>query len=260
MPDANSTNEGQPRFAFFDLDHTIIPHDTQLLFCNYVLHHEGWRRLFHVPFFLCIPLAACRVFGDRSMKRIFLGYLWGMKKDRLAGLAEKFANEEFPKQAYPAIVGEVRRHKDEGRVTVLNTASPQIYAEPIARWLGFDHCYATRVDIPKRMRLHAKILGPNNKRAAKIDAMVDILPAGITGDNRRPIAGSVAYTDSVNDTPLLDIAEIGYVVNPSKSFDEIRATRGWHLLKPPTPYHGKWGNYWAMVRQLLGVFPVASRR
>lgn len=88
MPDANSTNESEPRFAFFDLDHTIIPHDTQLLFCNYVLHHEGWRRLFQVPFFLCIPLAACRMLGARAMKRIFLGYLWGMKKDRLAELLQ----------------------------------------------------------------------------------------------------------------------------------------------------------------------------
>jgi hypothetical protein len=30
------------RYAFFDLDHTLLPFDTQTLFCNYVLHrHPG---------------------------------------------------------------------------------------------------------------------------------------------------------------------------------------------------------------------------
>ncbi len=42
-------------YAFFDLDHTLLPFDTQALFCNFVLRRERWRTWRHVTFVpLCI--------------------------------------------------------------------------------------------------------------------------------------------------------------------------------------------------------------
>ena len=38
-------------FAFFDLDHTLLPFDTQALFCNFVLKRERGRTLKHLLFF-----------------------------------------------------------------------------------------------------------------------------------------------------------------------------------------------------------------
>lgn len=46
------------RFAFFDLDHTLLPFDTQALFCNFILQREGWRRVWLLWFLPCVPLAA----------------------------------------------------------------------------------------------------------------------------------------------------------------------------------------------------------
>ncbi|QQL45302.1 HAD family hydrolase [Sulfuriroseicoccus oceanibius] len=251
---ADTPSSAGKRYAYFDLDHTIIPHDTQLLFCNYVLQREGWRRLLLVPFLACLPLAAMRVLRARGMKRIFLGYLAGMKRERLDQLARDFATKEFRKHAYGEIIEEIDRLKAEGYVLILNTASPQIYAEPIAEELGFERCYATRVVIPERMKSLAEIVGPNNKRHAKIDAMADILPAGVTGDNIVAQPGALSFSDSKNDIPLLELAEEGFQVNPSESFRATGEERGWKLLTPKQPYHGEWGNRFAMLRQLFGVF------
>jgi len=64
-------------FALFDLDHTLLPHDTQALFCNFVLRREGWRRVFLIWFFLSLPFAALRLISLRTMKRVFSSYLVG---------------------------------------------------------------------------------------------------------------------------------------------------------------------------------------
>jgi hypothetical protein len=50
MPESRS-------YAFFDLDHTLLPFDTQALFCNFVLHRRPWRVFLHLLF---LPFALGR--------------------------------------------------------------------------------------------------------------------------------------------------------------------------------------------------------
>ena len=238
-----------PRFAFFDLDGTLLPWDTQLLFCNHVLRRRGWRRILLVPFLLLTPLAALHVLRSRAMKRVFLAYLWRIRRDDLAALAEEFADEVADRHLWPEMRAEVERHRAEGCVLVLNTASPAFYAEPTARRLGFDHCVATAVVVPGRMPLIAAIDGPNNKRAAKIDAMRarDILPP----DLALPDPRSWAYTDSAVDIPLLGCAGHGVLVHPRPDLAAQAAAHGWTIVRPvPAVPRGRW--LAAAVRMLFG--------
>lgn len=223
-------SDPHPRFAFFDLDGTLLPWDTQLMFCNHVLHRHGWRRVLLVPFFLCLPLAALRILRSRMLKRFFLSYLAGMDRAALGDLATAFAADVARHHVWPGMRAELEARRAGGCVLVLNTASPDIYAEAIARELGFHHCVATRVEIGTRMRVFPQITGPNNKRAAKISAMRErgILPPGTD----LPIPGSWAYTDSVVDVPLLECAEHGRLVHPSPAFAAAGIQRGWQILRP----------------------------
>lgn len=45
--------------AFFDLDQTLVPYDTQALFFQHVLHREWYRRAY-LLFFLPIGLLKAR--------------------------------------------------------------------------------------------------------------------------------------------------------------------------------------------------------
>ncbi|MDB4382073.1 haloacid dehalogenase-like hydrolase [Akkermansiaceae bacterium] len=45
-----------PEHVLFDLDQTIVPWDTQLVFRSYVLQQEGWRRALTLVFILFLPL------------------------------------------------------------------------------------------------------------------------------------------------------------------------------------------------------------
>jgi len=57
-------------YALFDLDQTLIPWDTQLLFCDFVVKRMPLRRLYLLIFLPMLPFA--KIIGTENMKRVFL--------------------------------------------------------------------------------------------------------------------------------------------------------------------------------------------
>lgn len=240
------------RYAFFDLDHTLLPFDTQTLFCNYVLHRHPWRIVLHAWF---APYAIGRALGlvsTATAKRAFLSYLWGMKRAHLRHLARDFARECVDSWIYPDLRAELLRHRHQGRKLVLNTASPDFYAEEIAAALDFDHCISTRFQIGNIVPLRPALIGTNNKREAKITAMTTHLPgvAALTAEQR---FHCWAYSDSPADIPLLEFAGNRVLVHPGSKlrahFPEVDVT----VLTPHRPYWGKLGDMLSALRQMLGL-------
>jgi HAD superfamily hydrolase (TIGR01490 family) len=245
------------RYAFFDLDGTLLPHDTQLLFANHVLRREPWRRALLLPFLAALPLAGVRLLRSRGMKRLFCGYLAGMAAENLDRHAREFAEKTVPAACFPEMLAEVERHRAEGRILILNTASPVFYATHIARVLGFDHCVATRVVVPARMPLVPQIDGPNNKRSAKLAAMVPLLPDSFNPVKPEPFPDSYAYSDSIVDLPLLACAEHKVTVNPRGKLREMAAGGGWRVVDLQGSYTSPAAHRLAGLQQLFGVFPEA---
>ncbi|MDB4286713.1 haloacid dehalogenase-like hydrolase, partial [bacterium] len=97
--------------VLFDLDQTIVPWDTQLVFRSYVLQQEGWRRALTLVFILFLPLN--KLLGAGGMKRVFHCYLWGMKRERLEELAASFVRDWLPLLTYPEIISEIEKHRAE---------------------------------------------------------------------------------------------------------------------------------------------------
>ena len=244
-------------YALFDLDHTLLPFDTQVLFCNFVLQREAIRRRLYVFIFaLFLPFALLRICSLRKMKRVFSSYLWRLPEERLRQLAREFAEEKVPQVVYPEVLAELKKHQQEGRVTILNSASPDVYAKEIARVLGFDHCVATRLRIEDPMPLIPRIDGPNNKHEAKIPPMIEqgMLPEGFDPERGDQLPDSYGYSDSRADVPLLSICEQGIMIHPSEAYAAIGRERGWTTMMPQQPYAGKWGGRWASIQQALGIY------
>ncbi len=240
-------------YAFFDLDHTLLPHDTQALFCNQVLRREGWRRVWLLWFLPCVPLAALRILSLRTMKRLFLGYLVGMRRETLEAHVAAFLESDFAAALYPEVVAEVERHRAEGRVLVLNSASPEFYLRGIAERLGFDHVVGTKVELPEQMPFLPAITGPNNKHGEKIVAMRAL---GLIPDEPEVLPDSWSYSDSSADLPLLELAEHAVMIHPGAKLAAIGEARGWRTMTPRRPYAGKWTGRLAMLRQVLGIYRV----
>ncbi len=240
-------------FAFFDLDHTLLPFDTQALFCDFVLKRERWRTWRHLEFVPVALVKACRLVRTVTAKRAFLGYLAGMKRETLAAYAKEFAEQCVKPWVYPELLAIIEEHRKASRVLVLNTASPDFYANEIARVLGFAHCIATRVELPEYLPSWPVVIGENNKHEAKIAAMKNALPA-VAHASVETLRDSWSYSDSAADLPLLEFVGNAVLVHPNASLTAIGKARGWPILQPARPYSGKLGDMAAVVTQMFGLY------
>ena len=246
-------------YAFFDLDHTLLPHDTQALFCNYVLKRERWRTVLHVIFLPFALLRLVRAVPTLRAKRAFMGYLWFMPRQRLQKYAADFALQSVLPWTYEAVMQEVERHRNEGRILVLNTASPDYYAHDIAKVLGFDYCVATKARLTDPLSLHP-VIAVNNKREEKIEAMLAEVPGVVDLTEAQRNEFCYAYSDSSADLPLLNFGGNAVLIHPSPSLATLGIRREWGLMHPPRPYRSRVGNLFAAVMQVLGLYPESPKQ
>lgn len=244
------------RIALFDLDHTLLPHDTQALFCNYVIKHEPWRIVLHGLFLPFALLRLARLVSTATAKRAFHSYLWGMPVEKLRKYARQFAGESVDGWMYPDLRAELMRHRHQGRLTILNTASPSFYAQAIAEHWEFDHWVATEVMVGERVPWLPKLEGTNNKRGVKIGAMERKVPR-VKDQSPADKKDSWGYSDSSADIPLLEYCGHRILIHPGKDLREHFAMDALAVeLKPKRPYRTKLGNMVCAIRQVLGLYPV----
>ncbi len=244
------------RLALFDLDHTLLPQDTQALFARFVFSRHPWRRLHLLLYGLCLFPALLGFLDTRAMKRVFFGILRGMTPDEVRDLAVQFARDLVPRGCYPELLSELERLRSEGFTLVLNSASPEFYVEAIGRELGFDHTVGTPLVLENPIPLIPKIDGPNNKHGQKLTAMME---RGIIERNE-VISGCWAFSDSRADLPLLGLAENPVAIHPAGELLRVATSRGWRILTPTRSYHGPVAQWTETLRHTLGLgspFPPA---
>jgi len=241
-----------------------------MLFCNYIMKKSRHRILFLALFLPVLPLAALKLIGAGSLKRIFLSFLYGLKKSEIEELSRDFVKKDVMHRMYPEMLEEVKKQKKAGARLILNTASPSFYVKYIAEELGFDACYATPIRVHDVMPLLPKLDGRNNKGLVKIVSMLKELPDAFQKefneaavDLKKPrayfpvtkIPHSAAFSDSPADLPMLRIAESGTLVNPSsEDFIQEGQNSGWTVRRPPRPYSSSFGEAKMYLQQIAGLY------
>ena len=231
--------------ALFDLDGTLIPWDTQMLFCDHVLKREGWRRAYLLFFAAFLP--AARVLGDEGMKRIFLCYLWRTDRAKLEEWVQEFVPGFFPGRCYAPLLERLEAHKQAGHLTVLASASPGFYAEEVGRVLGFDLALGTPVESRDVMPLLPELA--NHKGAEKVRRLSEILGPPLEGRWPR----SHGYSDSTADLPMLECCLENTLVNPSSRLTAIGQARGWEILRPAKPWKNRREHTLEVMRRITGL-------
>ncbi len=213
------------------------------MFRHFVVRREPWRLVFLPVFLVLLPLAPC--LGAGGMKRVFLAFLFGMSEERLAELSREFAGTIVP-SVYPEMRGAIAHHRESGDLLVLASASPECYVAEIGRELGFDLALGTPV--------HATGLFPeleNHKGAGKVERLRQRLP----GSCFDPAAGVAwhGYTDSHADLPMLGLCGRVTLVNPSAKFAALGRSKGWEIVRPERPWHGRMGFMCRALALLVGL-------
>jgi phosphatidylglycerophosphatase C len=231
--------------ALFDFDGTLIPWDTQVIFADHVLRQAPLRRLY-LPFFATFA-PFYKILGDEGLKRVFLSYLWRARREEIEGWAREFVADWVPAKCYPEVVAMLERHRAAGHLTVLASASPEFYVSEVGRVLGFDLALGTRVDFGATMPLLPDLR--NHKGAEKVRRLSEILGApGAEGWE-----ASHGYTDSTADLPMMRACRAGTVVNPSSRLSAIAESRGWEVVRPPTPWKGPRDKALRILRFAAGI-------
>ena len=195
--------------ALFDMDGTLFAGDSQLRFCRWILKRHGWRRLYLLWLVPMGILRGLHIINTQRMKRAFLAYAWGMKKDLLQQECQQFVQQEILQILYPSVLERLRAHQAAGDATVLCSASPDWWTRLVGKALGFSHTIGTPTALAERVELMPAIPAPGNNKGA--NKLVRLAAIGITH-------ADIGYTDSAADLPMLSICDKAVLVNPKSTF------------------------------------------
>jgi HAD superfamily hydrolase (TIGR01490 family) len=215
--------------AIYDLDRTITRRPTYTPFLLHCAARRAPWRLLLLPFVLVSMLAyALRLIDRARLKEINHQLLIGahIHPRDLQRLVESFADAQLRSNVRPGALMAIARDKAEGRRLVLATASYRLYADAIARRLGFDDVIGTGSVIGLDERVHAKIAGENCYGPAKLRMIADwVEKSGLTGKH-----GHVRlYSDHVSDRPAFEWADEPVAVNPHGKLRRVAEQRGWAI-------------------------------
>lgn len=200
------------RLVIFDLDRTIIRFGSYTPFLLwYAWHHAPHRLLLTPVMVLAMAAYKLKAFSRSRLKEIMFTMLVGAKPvAHIDEAADAFADMIVRGKCYTDALAAVARHKAEGDILVLATASYAFYAAPIARKLGFDHLVATTLAVRDGMVI-PRIEGDNCYGAAKRTMTQQLIRARKLDDYK-----TLFYTDDHSDIPTLDLADAAVAVNPTR--------------------------------------------
>jgi HAD superfamily hydrolase (TIGR01490 family) len=219
----------QREAAFFDLDKTLLPGSSL-----FPLARELYRRKVFTArdiVRMTTDQLAFRVFGAENMEHAArardasLEAIRGRPRAEIIELGRSVATEELIPRLYPQAVDLIGRHKQAGREVYVCSASPEDYLMLLAQELGLDGVVGSRAEVDADDRYTGHMLGElchNEEKARRVRELADA--RGID------LARSYAYSDSVNDLPMLDLVGFPVAMNPDRTLRQIARQRGWQRL------------------------------
>jgi len=215
--------------AIYDMDRTVTRTGTYswfLLHC--AVRRAPWRLLFVPVVALAMLAYALRLIDRGRLKeinhRLMLGHR--IHPHQLKPLVESFAERQVATNVRPGAREAIARDKKQKRRVVLATASYRLYADAIAKRLGFDDVIGTGSIIGLDERVHAKIAGENCYGPAKLRMIAEwVEKSGLKGAH-----GHVRfYSDHVSDQPAFEWADEPVAVNPHGKLRRLAEQRGWQI-------------------------------
>jgi HAD superfamily hydrolase (TIGR01490 family) len=216
------------QLALFDLDHTLLSGDSDVLWCDFLFAQglvdanfmERSAEMAHrYGAGTVIPKAYCDFYA---------GTLAGRTPATLQPLCERFLNgwirPRIPEDARALLA----RHREAGDTLVLTTATNRAISEPTATELRVDHYICTELEQIEG-RFTGRTSGELNMRSGKVDRLQHWLAQQGLPD--RLLAQASFYSDSINDMALLSAVRRPVVVDPDPRLESVARLKGWTVLR-----------------------------
>jgi len=218
----------QDVLALFDLDHTLLPRDTDEQWVDFLLTLRVLdRATYEAANRDLVARYARGEAGALGFTEFYLSTLTTRAPTELAVLHVRFLQERILPSITPAARALVARHRDAGDLTVLTTATSRFLTAPIATLLGFEHHIATEPEM-RDGRYTGRVAGVPNMREGKVERLL----AWLAGRNQRlgDFRESWFYSDSQNDLPLFSHVTHPVAVNADPVLAAHARHHGWRQL------------------------------
>ena len=215
------------RLTLFDLDHTLLSGDSDVLWCDFLIAQgeiDGAS-------FKARNADIDARYQDGSVtvqefSNFYLGTLAGRSPEQWHPLRRRyFASEILPRLPESAM-DLVRSHLDAGDLVVLTSATNRFLTELTAAVLGIEHLLGTELELQDGV-FTGRASGVLNMRGGKVTRLHAWL-----AERGQSLARfhSAAYSDSMNDLPLLETVNEAIAVDPDPRLAVIAKERGWRVL------------------------------
>ncbi|MES2273013.1 MAG: HAD-IB family phosphatase [Chlamydiota bacterium] len=202
----------------FDLDRTLVKKNCSFSFYFFLLR----RRL--IPFkslLKVVPIffsyLAERLSLTQLHHRVFAAVLRGKPRSLFIQSVKPFLDENLEKWLNPAVFSRFCEAKKRGDRTFLLSSSPDFIVGAIAERLGFDLWKGTEYAVDKEERLC--------QISTLVNGITKLMLAKTLGQKK-----TIAYSDSEDDLPLLEWAEVAIVVQPGARLRRYANLRHWEIL------------------------------
>jgi HAD superfamily hydrolase (TIGR01490 family) len=217
------------KLALFDLDHTLLPIDSDYEWGNFLcrlgaVDVEAFRRR-NDEFFAQYQAGTL---DPVEYLEFSLGTLAAFEPQRLAELQQQFMQDVVMPNIRPSARALLQKHLDDGDLVAIVTATNHFVTAPIAKAFGVQHLIAAMPERDAQGRITGKLLGTPTQGEGKIahtKAWLETM--GHTLDSFESVH---FYSDSHNDLPLLSIVSHPIATNPNATLSKHAAAKGWALL------------------------------
>ena len=216
------------KIALFDLDHTLIPIDSDYEWGEFTIA-MGWcdatefkRR--NAEFFAQYRAGRLDVheyvrFATQAIRE------QGTAKSIAAHA--RFMGEVVQKAMTKQARALLDKHRQAGDELVIVTATNEFVTRPIAQAFGVDELIAVELERDAQGNLTGEIRGTPSAREGKVTRMEQWLEAR---NLRWSDVETTFYTDSMNDLALLEKANWPVATNPDERLRALAIERGWRIL------------------------------
>lgn len=215
--------------ALFDLDHTLLPIDSDHEWVEFLIRHqlagdpEAVRRRND-------ELYAKYQAGTLTIEEsaaVMLSFLKMHNPFDLAKYHEQYMQEVIRPNIKKVATDLVDKHLSNGDLCCLVSATNTFVISPIGRAFAFEHIIGTTPEFVNG-RYTGKYIGTASYKEGKITRVQEWLATlGLSLDD---FSTSYFYSDSINDLPLLEKVTHPIATNPQNSLRKIAQEKGWAIL------------------------------